>query len=310
MDHLSGEITKVAGGGWWQSIRTWGEMVKFSHSVFALPFALVATFLAGSRRTGGLPSMGQVGLIVVCMIAARSFAMTINRIVDAAIDARNPRTAMRPIPAGRISRGRAVLFAFMFAALFLAGCFGFQHWFQNPWPTWLALPTLAALAAYSYCKRFTSLAHFVLGGVIGFAPLAAWIAIHPVSIGLPAVLLTAAVMTWIAGFDLIYACQDVAVDRAERLFSIPSRMGVPFALTLSRVCHVLTVAGLVALGRVEHVGWLYWSGVAITVLLLIIEQAMVRPADLSRVTLAFFTVNGVVSLVFAGAAIGDLLLRR
>lgn len=254
--------------------------------------------------------MGQVGLIVVCMIAARSFAMTINRIVDAAIDARNPRTAMRPIPAGRISRGRAVLFAFMFAALFLAGCFGFQHWFQNPWPTWLALPTLAALAAYSYCKRFTSLAHFVLGGVIGFAPLAAWIAIHPVSIGLPAVLLTAAVMTWIAGFDLIYACQDVAVDRAERLFSIPSRMGVPFALTLSRVCHVLTVAGLVALGRVEHVGWLYWSGVAITVLLLIIEQAMVRPADLSRVTLAFFTVNGVVSLVFAGAAIGDLLLRR
>lgn len=285
-------------------------MVKFSHSVFAMPFALVATFWAGSRRAGGLPSLGQIGLIVVCMVAARSFAMTVNRIVDAAIDARNPRTAMRPIPAGRISRGRAILFAVVFAVVFLVGCYGFRHWFQNPWPMWLALPTLAALAAYSYCKRFTSLAHFVLGAVIGFAPLAAWIAIHPESLGLSGVLLTVAVMTWIAGFDLIYACQDVAVDRAERLYSIPSRLGIPFALSLSRVCHFVTVASLITLGRVEHVAWLYWTGVALTALLLIFEQSMVKPTDLSRVTIAFFTVNGVVSLVFAGAAIGDLLMRR
>lgn len=285
-------------------------MVKFSHSVFAMPFALVATFWAGARQAGGLPSWGQIGLIVVCMVAARSFAMTINRIADAAIDARNPRTAMRPIPAGRISRGRAILFAVVFAAVFLAGCIGFKQWFQNPWPMWLALPTLAALAAYSYCKRFTSLAHFVLGAVIGFAPLAAWIAIHPESLGLSGVLLTVAVMTWIAGFDLIYACQDMAVDQAERLYSIPSRLGIPFALSLSRVCHFVTIASLIALGRVEHVAWLYWTGVAITALLLIVEQSMVKPTDLSRVTLAFFTVNGVVSLVFAGAAIGDLLIRR
>ncbi|MFQ5423205.1 MAG: UbiA-like polyprenyltransferase [Phycisphaerae bacterium] len=293
-----------------EMIRTWAEMVKFSHSIFALPFALMATFLAGRHLPTGVPAPGQLGLIVACMVAARSFAMTFNRIADAAIDARNPRTDRRPIPAGRISVAQAWTFLVASGIAFVASCGGFLWAYGNPWPLYLAAPTLAVLAAYSYTKRFTTAAHFVLGAAIALAPAAAWIAIDPATIGSTAVILTAAVLFWIAGFDIIYACQDVGPDRRERLFSLPAKLGIGRALTISRGCHIMTIALLVLLGRVGPFGWIYWIGVTATALLLAAEQAIVRADDLSRVNLAFFTLNGCVSLMLATAAVTDLLLLR
>lgn len=292
---------------WWRTIRTWGEMIRFSHSVFALPFALMATFLAGRNLDGGLPNAGQLGLIVLCMIAARSFAMTCNRLADAAIDARNPRTRDRPLPAGRIATRQAWTFLVLAALAFVAGCWGFLRGDGNPWPLYLCLPTLGLLVGYSYAKRFTSAAHFILGAGIGFAPLAAWIAIHPASLGLPAVLLTITVLLWIGGFDIIYACQDVEVDRREGLYSLPARHGIAAALWVSRGCHLLTVAALAGLGAASGLGWLYWAAMIVTAALLAAEQAVVRPNDLSRVNLAFFTINGCVSLILGAATIIDIL---
>lgn len=289
------------------TIRLWGEMVKFSHSVFALPFALLATFMAGRNMRGGFPTAAQFALIVVCMVAARSFAMTFNRIADARIDASNPRTAGRPIPAGKMTVRQAMIYLQISALIFLFACGGFYLAYSNPWPALLAIPTLAGLAAYSFAKRFTTLAHFVLGAVIAFAPTAAWIAIHPATLGLPALLLSGAVLFWIAGFDLIYACQDVDIDRRDGLFSIPSRLGVARALLISRVAHVTTVILLIALGWTTDRNWLYWSAVGVTTVLLASEQAVVKPNDLSRVNLAFFTLNGFVSILFASAAIADLI---
>lgn len=290
--------------------RTWGEMIKFSHSIFALPFALIATFLAGRGLPGGLPRAGQLTLIILCMVSARSFAMTFNRLADAAIDARNPRTAGRPIPAGRIDIRSARAFLWATAAIFMLACSGFFYLYENAWPLLLAVPTLACLAAYSYAKRFTAAAHFILGGVIGFAPAAAWIAISPATINLTTAWLTLAVLTWIAGFDIIYACQDYDVDRREGLFSVPAKLGIGRALWISRTCHVATILCLWQLGLRIDAGTLYWSGLGVTGLLLAAEQSVVRPHDLSRVNLAFFTLNGCVSIVFAGLAIADLLMNR
>ncbi len=291
-----------------RTVRTWGEMIKFSHSIFALPFALIAMMLAARGLPDGRPAWGQIALIVGCMIAARSFAMTFNRIADAAIDARNPRTANRPIPAGSITRRQAWAVMLVAALCFVGLCAGFLA-YDNRWPLILCVPVLALLASYSYAKRFTSTAHFILGAAIGFAPLAAWIAINPTTLGLPAVLLAVAVMLWIAGFDLIYACQDIEVDRRDGLFSIPSRLGAAAALALSRSCHIAAVALLAFLGRSEQLGPIYYAGLVAVALLLIAEQSVVRPSDFSRVNLAFFTINGIVSVVFAAAAITDILLH-
>ena len=281
-------------------------MVKFSHSVFALPFALFATFLAARDLPAHWPGWGRIGLIVICMVAARSFAMTFNRIADAAIDARNPRTAQRPIPAGRITTAQAWLFAAVSIAVFVLACLGFGRLYENWWPLRLSGAVVLFLAFYSYCKRFTSLAHFVLGAAISFAPTAAWIAVSPQTLGAPALFLTAAVLFWIAGFDIIYACQDVDTDRREGLFSIPAKFGVARALLVSRACHVLTVALLVGLGFSAELGGWYWTGVAATAVLLAAEQSVVRADDLSRVNLAFFTINGFVSLLLGAAGITDI----
>lgn len=287
-------------------IRRWGEMVKFSHSLFALPFALLATFLAARPR---LPSAGQLGLIVACMVAARSAAMTFNRIADARIDAQNPRTARRQIPAGLITLNAARVFFLVACGGFLLATACFWWAYRNPWPIVLAPPTLIALCAYSYTKRFTRWSHLVLGAVIAFAPLAAWIAIQPQTIGASAVLLTLAVMFWIAGFDVIYACQDVDFDRASGLHSLPSRLGVTASLWLARGFHVVTAAALIAVGLVADLGGLYFAGVGCAILLLIVENALVRADDLSRVNLAFFTVNGVVGLVLGVLGVLDIVLR-
>jgi 4-hydroxybenzoate polyprenyltransferase len=289
-------------------IKTWGEMVRFSHSVFALPFALVATFLAGRQTNRGWPTLGQLALIVLCMVAARGFAMTFNRIADMAIDARNARTANRPLQTGRISPLQAWLFLAGSAAAFLAGCLCFKVAYANCWPMYLAVPTLLALAGYSYAKRVTPLTHWVLSAAIGFAPMAAWIAIHPESLGWPAAMLMGIVFFWMAGFDIIYACQDVEVDRRDRLHSLPALVGVARALFVSRACHVATVGLLLAFGWLVGLSWIYWLAVTVTAVLLAAEQAVVSPRDLSRVNLAFFTLNGCVSLLLGGATIVDILL--
>jgi 4-hydroxybenzoate polyprenyltransferase len=297
------------------TIRRWGEMIKLSHSVFALPFALMATFLASRAafRAGEAvhpyPNALQLGLIVACMVAARSAAMTFNRIADAAIDARNPRTATRPIPAGIISRGQAMLFLVGTSMLFILACAGF-YWLQrNPWPVILSVPVLGYLCLYSYCKRFTRWSHFVLGSAIAMSPPAAWLAIHPATLGVPAVLLMAAVTLWIGGFDIIYACQDIDVDHREGLFSLPSRLGPAAALWIARIAHVATVVLLAMLIPAADLGWIYAAGVAVVAGLLLFEHALVRADDFRRVNLAFFTVNGVVSLLLGVLTIVDCLVR-
>ena len=284
-------------------------MVKLPHSVFALPFALMAAFMAG-RNLDDLrrPHAGQLGLIVLCMVAARSVAMTFNRIADARIDARNPRTSVRPLPTGKLTVTEAWVFLVVCVVTFVIGCLLFDVYYGNPWPIRLCGPVLIYLCGYSYTKRFTRLSHFFLGSAIAFSPVAAWIAIHPQSLGWPAVVLMAGVTLWIAGFDIIYACQDIECDRAEGLHSLPSRLGAGPALWIARGCHLLTVVSLVALAAVAGLGWLYLFGVATVAVLLVVEDRMVRPHDLSRVNLAFFTINGVVSLVLGGLAIADILL--
>jgi len=282
------------------------EMIKFSHSVFALPFAIIGALLAGRGLPSGWPRPGQILLVIVCMVAARSAAMTFNRIVDAEIDARNPRTANRALPRGLISRAWAWAFLLGMAGLFLVACAGFWVLYGNRWPMVLAVPALGAICAYSYMKRFTSLSHFGLGAAIGLSPAAAWIAVHPATLGLPAVLLSGAVMLWIAGFDIIYALQDVQVDRREGLFSLPARWGAAKALWISRLCHAGTVALLVWVGLSSGMGLLWYGGVTVVAVLLAVEQSMVSPTDFSKVNVAFFTVNGVVGVLLAVAAIADI----
>lgn len=294
-----------------QSIRTWGEMVRFSHSVFALPFALVAALLAGRRSDNpSTPQWGQWALIVLCMVAARSVAMTFNRIVDASIDARNPRTANRPLPSGRISRPAAWGMLLLATATFGVGCLGFHVWYANSWPILLSGPVLCVLCAYSFTKRFTKWSHFYLGAAIALSPVAAWIAIAPQTLGASAFVLMGVVMCWIGGFDIIYACQDIDVDRRDRLHSLPSRLGPAAALWIARGAHALVVAGLVALGAIENLGAVYGVGVAAAAALLLIENALVHPGDYSKVNLAFFTINGLVSILFAAMTWTDVLLRR
>ena len=292
----------------------WGEMIRFSHSVFALPFALMSAFLAaraaheagdaGSR----LPGAGHILLIIGCMVTARSAAMTFNRLVDARIDARNPRTAGRAIPSGTISPAQAKLFLAACALGFGLCCAGFVPLAGNWIPLALSPFVLACLLFYSYTKRFTRWSHLVLGSVIALSPPAAWLAIHPASIGLPAILLMAAVTCWIGGFDIIYACQDIDFDRSAGLFSLPASVGPRTALWVARGCHAATVGLLAGLASAAGLGWLYAVGVVLVAALLAIENALVRADDLSRVNLAFFTINGIVSLLLAGLTIADCLL--
>lgn len=289
------------------TIRTWGEMVKFSHSIFALPFALIATFLAGRHNLGGLPTLAQFALIIVCMVSARSFAMTFNRIADVQIDAGNPRTALRPLVTGKITSRQAWLFLIGSAVVFHLSCACFNMLYDNPWPIYLSLPTLIFVGSYSYAKRYTTWAHFILGAAIAFSPMAAWIAIDPASLGIQPLLLTGVVLFWIAGFDIIYACQDIEVDRRDGLFSVPARYGIARSLLISRACHAITVLLLIALGWAAGLGWLYWTSVIVTALLLAAEQSFVKPNDLSKINLAFFTINGCISLQLAIATIADIL---
>jgi 4-hydroxybenzoate polyprenyltransferase len=285
-------------------------MIKFEHTVFALPFAAIAVLLAGRDLPAGWPYLGQIGLILLCMVAARSVAMTFNRIADVAIDARNPRTAGRALPAGTLSRAFAWGFLLAMAGLFLVGCTGFWWYYGNRWPILLGVPLLLILCAYSYSKRFTTLSHAWLGLSTGLAPVGAWVAISPGTLGPPAVTLGAVVLLWMVGFDIIYSLQDLEVDRRDGLFSLPARIGPRQALLISRACHVAVVVLLVALGALTGMRLIWNCGVAAVAVLLVVEQSMVSATDFSRVNVAFFTMNGIVSIVLALAALADILASR
>ncbi len=273
--------------------RTVLEMIKFEHSIFALPFALTAALLA----LRGLDlSPGQIAWklawIVVAMVAARSAAMAFNRVVDAEIDARNPRTKTRAIPAGQLSRGFTWGFIVFWSAVFVAAAA-----MLNPLCLKLSPVALAVVLGYSYTKRFTSLAHLVLGLALGIAPMAAWIAVRG-SLDPVILLLSAAVTLWVAGFDIIYSCQDSDFDRAAGLHSIPARSGIRNALLLARLLHVAMIGLLVWLWLAMALGWAGLAGVAAVAALLVWEHSLVSADDLSKVDAAFFTVNGYVSVLF------------
>lgn len=270
------------------------EMIRFSHTLFALPFALLSAVMAWRTGDASLSWRWQDFLgIVLCMVFARSTAMAFNRLTDHKLDALNPRTQMRHIPAGLLSVGSVTTFAVACAAAFVASTLLFL---PNRWPIYLSLPVLVFLCGYSLTKRFTALAHFWLGAALALAPIAAWIALRA-ELAWPPVVLGAAVMLWVAGFDIIYACQDVDVDSQLGLHSVPARLGVQSSLRLAAACHLGMVLLLFALPLVyPQLGWLYLAGIACVAALLIYEHRLVRPDDLTRVNLAFFHVNAVVSI--------------
>lgn len=289
----------------WRRLRLTLEMIKFEHSVFALPFALTGALLAW--RAGGFETQDlgwRLLWIVVAMVAARSAAMTFNRILDADIDARNRRTAGRALPAGLLS----VRFAWFFTLVAVLAFF-FASQQLGRLCLILAPVALAVIFGYSYAKRFTTLAHLWLGLALGIAPAAAWIAVTG-SLDARILWLTAAVMFWTAGFDVIYACQDFEFDCTEGLCSIPRRFGVKNALMISRGLHVCMILCLFALALVFHLGLLSVLGIAAVIALLAYEHGLVKPNDLSRVNAAFFTVNGYVSLLFFAFWAADILRHR
>lgn len=281
------------------------EMIRFSHTVFALPFALLAAVMAW--RDGQVAWRWRDLAGVVCaMVFARSTAMAFNRLVDRRLDGHNPRTRSRHLPAGLLSVTGVAAFACISAAGFVASTLLFL---PNRWPLWLSVPVLVFLCGYSFTKRFTALAHFWLGAALGFSPVAAWLAIRG-DVQWPPVLLGIAVMFWVAGFDMIYACQDVEHDFAAGLHSVPARLGVVGALRLAALCHLLTVIALLLLPRVyPQLGSIYVTGIVGVAGLLVYEHRLVRPDDLTRVNLAFFNVNAVVSIGLFLVGIADLFIH-
>lgn len=293
-------------------VATFLDLIKFAHSVFALPFALVATFMASHAIGLSWPGWQRLGLILVCMVTARTYAMTVNRLVDRQFDALNPRAAKRPSVTGLVSPSFMVLAISLCAAIFVASTYLFYIAFHNYWPAVLAAPVLLWLGFYSYTKRFTWLCHIVLGVSLGLAPVCAWLAIAPPTqppMIMPILLLGLAVVCWVAGFDILYALQDEEIDRKYRLYSIPARFGRPTALMLSRMLHLATILLLAGVGDSGHFGVFYWIGFAAAALLLIVEQSLVKVNDISKINIAFMTVNGTVGLVFGALAIADVIVR-
>ncbi len=281
------------------NVRITLEMIKWEHSVFALPFALCGAMLAAH----GLPRWNQLAWIVVAMVAARSAAMAFNRLADADLDAANPRTASRALPAGQLSRRFVGLFVVVSAALLM-----FAAWRLNRLAFSLSPVALAILLLYSYTKRFTRWSHLVLGFALGAAPAAAWIAIRG-ALDPRILILTAAVTFWVGGFDVLYACQDYEFDLQAGLHSVPRHLGIARALLLARLLHLLMLALLVVLVLVFDLGVIALAGVLAVALLLGYEHSLVRAGDLSQLNAAFFTMNGVISVVFFLFVAGDLLLR-
>jgi 4-hydroxybenzoate polyprenyltransferase len=273
-------------------LRTVLEMIKFEHSVFALPFALTAALLAARFTSNGWPTWRQFLWIVVAMVAARSAAMTINRIADVRFDKENPRTAGRALPSGALTVGFAWSFTLCAIAAFLLAA-----WQLNPLALELAPVALFVLFFYSFTKRFTNWSHLFLGFALGISPAAAWIAITG-SLDRRMLILSAAVTLWVGGFDVLYACQDVDFDRRAGLFSIPKRFGIANALRIARLMHVAVVGLLAWLAASFALPWPAWTGIAVVATLLAYEHSLVKPNDLSKLDAAFFAMNGYISISF------------
>jgi len=277
--------------------RRLASLVKIEHTVFALPFAYVGSFLA----VKGWPGGHALVWVTLAMVGARSLAMALNRLIDAGIDARNPRTAGRELPQGLLRPWQVVVFCAVSLGLFLAAA-----WQLDPLVRWLWPIPVVMFVVYPYLKRVTWLCHGWLGAVDGLAPVGGWVAVTG-QLPLAAWLLGAAVGAWVTGFDVLYALFDVDVDRAQGLHSVPARFGVRAAFGGARAAHAATVALLAAAGAVMEVGALYWIGLAVVACLLAYEHALVSPSDLRRLNTAFFTMNGVISLVFFAFVLADLL---
>ncbi|MNM70557.1 4-hydroxybenzoate octaprenyltransferase [compost metagenome] len=279
-------------------------MIKFEHTVFALPFAFMGALLGSVAVNGHLPSWAQIGWVLLAMFGARSAAMGLNRLIDRVSDKKNPRTAGRAIPAGLLRISEVVVFiAVSFVLLFWAASQ------LNPLSVKLLPIAVFMLVLYSYTKRFTWLCHVVLGMTIALAPLGGWVAVTGTVDG-PALVFFVTITFWVAGFDIIYACQDIEFDRKEGLFSIPARFGVATSLKIARAFHIITALGFVALFLMTHLGWWYITGMVIAYLILFYEHTIVSPKDLSRLQTAFFLMNGVLSIVVFSFTLIDLLVNQ
>lgn len=274
-------------------IRTTLELIRFSHTLFALPFAFGAMWVSAQ----GWPGWRLVLLILAAMVTARSTAMAVNRLADRHIDARNPRTARRPLQTGRLSTQYVAGFALIMSLLFVLTCAAI-----NILTLRLAPVALVAICGYSFTKRFTHWSHLFLGAALGLSPLGAQAAMQG-TITLPFLLLGASVMGWVAGFDMLYAVQDIEIDRTQRLHSIPARYGIPRALWISRGFHLLSACGFFAFGVLAHLDWPYFAGATLMAIGLLIEQSLVAPHDLSKLNMAFFTANGWISCVFLASVV-------
>jgi 4-hydroxybenzoate polyprenyltransferase len=295
-------------------VKSYLSLIRFSHTVFAMPFALIGFFLAVTQVYADPNAVefiphGPVGiflrllLVILCMIFARSAAMAFNRWLDVKFDGLNPRTAIREIPAGIISKNSALRFVILSCVAFIV-----TTWFINPLCFRLSFVALAVVLGYSYTKRFTPLCHLVLGLGLSLAPIGAYLAVTGHFALLP-ILFSFTVIFWVSGFDIIYALQDEEFDKSHNLYSMPSWLGKAKALRVSELLHLLSTACVIAAGIYGGFGWWYWVGVAIFMGMLIYQHTIVKPNDLSRVNLAFMTANGIASVVFAVFVITDLFLK-
>jgi 4-hydroxybenzoate polyprenyltransferase len=286
----------------WTKTKIFLEMIKFEHTLFALPFAFMGAILGSVVMTGHMPSWIQIGWITLAMIGARTAAMSLNRVIDRVIDKKNPRTANRAIPAGLLSTRQVFLFIILsFALLFWAT----SH-LSNLCMKLLPIAVFL-LVFYSYTKRFTWTCHFILGLTLGLAPLGGWVAVTG-SISLASLIFYLTIVCWSTGFDLIYACQDVDFDRKEGLYSFPSRFGIAASLYTARILHILTAVGLITLFFMTDLSLWYLIGLVIAYLILFYEHKLVSPKDLSKLNTAFFTMNGILSTVVFAFTLLDLAL--
>ena len=285
------------------TVKNYLSLVKFSHTIFAMPFAMTGFFMAVAWA-GHSFSWTLLLLVVLCMVFARSAAMAFNRWLDAEFDKKNPRTAQREIPAGIISASNALWFVIGNVLLFMA-----TTWFINPLCFFLSPVAMLVVLGYSYTKRFTALCHLVLGVGLSLAPIGAFLAVTGYFSLLP-VLLSVMVLCWVSGFDIIYALQDEEFDRSHQLHSIPAWLGKAGGLRFSEGLHLVAAAMAIAIGVVGHFSWLYWIGAGVFILMLFMQHRLVKPHDLSRVNLAFMTTNGIASVVYAVFAIADMLIFK
>jgi 4-hydroxybenzoate polyprenyltransferase len=316
-------------------VKSYLSLIKFSHTIFAMPFAMIGFFIPASRLIKSFLSgenefvcfpgpqkitlpiltfdytcpsnffelLIRLGLIILCMIFARSAAMAFNRFLDRTFDAKNPRTAVREIPSGVISADKAFVFTWISSMLFIVTTF-----FINRICFYLAPVALLIILGYSYTKRFTPLCHLILGLGLSLAPIGAYLAVTGYFHLLP-ILFSLTVIFWVSGFDIIYALQDEEFDRSQKLYSVPASVGKARALRISELLHLFSTSAVVIAGLYGHFGWLYWIGVAVFVGMLVYQHSIVKPNDLRRVNVAFMTANGVASVVFAAFVIADLFIH-